>query len=708
MDFGKNILPENGSYYKLNNASIENGILTIQPGGSLQYTFTDNDIAKLTEYFRLALMPTPAADRYNPRTRVFIHAELPDGKCYNNTYFPTLFPNNLYMQEMQFKASAYESFSIEISSMEKISFTLWELCPEAIEEEIQTIINGVSQSLPKLLFDYNTWPLIVDAVEKTVSVITFKLLDHTDLQGHFQMTYVASEACTLVIRFKDNEATELFAPLSYDLHAGRGSLGIPHAYLDRLAGIHSLIVTAQVTSGTLVVDTRGILFTIDGGYLAERMLDIGADMRDISIRQMSQDYGPDEIWIIGIEAGEAIVRKRKYDPKTVIQFEPIYSLGQAKDAAIEFDGDWVLRPNTFNYTIETQLNPWIFWIDRYDNLLAQIGDDITTRIKLDTGASCVHACRGYKSQIYLEQDQGVICVYIKNTKAYYVQYKYNSTSKTYKWEEPVEVDSEVYGVTYVSVNRLNDYRIQITVRTNAGVKTYITDRTYVNQAIPPETVYAPTIGRHYLSYYPKDYDTSIYVNKTTMSEDMLTLDFTVNRILKIDTMDIKELFRYNNSIPEYESSTGEPYVKEIKVEVDEIKVETKFTFILNFTPLYVVTEIYLITNNPFDCMIKLDDYGYIPCPKVTATYDITREITAPKQSDSITTDLTVIGNINYRHVGLFNTTVQENITFQNKIQEASIRYAKIVNKQTSCIEILNMASIQGATINYKKVTDQPI
>lgn len=709
MDFGKNILPENGSYYKLNNASIENGILTIQPGGSLQYVFTDNDIAKLTEYFRLALMPTPATDRYNPRTRIFIHAELPDGKCYNNTYFPTLFPNNLYIQEIQFKAGAYETFSIEISSMEKISFTLWELCPEAIEEELQTIISGVSQSLPKLLFDYNTWPLIVDAVEKTVSVITFKLLDHTDLQGHFQMTYVASEACTLIIRFKDNEATELFAPLSYDLHAGRGSLGIPHAYLDRLAGIHSLIVTAQVTSGTLVVDTRGILFTIDGGYLAERMLDIGADMRDISIRQMSQDYGPDEIWIIGIEAGEAIVRKRKYDPKTVIQFEPIYSLGQAKDAAIEFDGDWVLRPNTFNYTIETQLNPWIFWIDKYDNLLAQIGDDINTRIKLDTGASCVHACRGYKSQIYPEQDQGVICVYIKNTKAYYVQYKYNSTSKTYKWEEPVEVDSEVYGVTYVSVNRLNDYRIQITVRTDTGVKTYITDRTYVNQAIPPETVYAPSISRKYLTYFPANFDTSVEVIQSEISEDLLTLSFTVSKILKIDTMDIRDIFTYSSSLPLYDESTGTPYVKDIKVEYDEINKRTTFIFTLNFKPLYVVTEIYLTTSNPLDCMIKLDDYGYVVCPKITASYDISRLLIAPMQTDALEPNFTTSGNVDYKQIGILKSKdVKETITLQNGSQSAFVRYAEVQLKHLTYSDSIDELQINAAQIEYKKVTDQPI
>lgn len=707
MDFGKSILPENGSYYKLNNASIDNGILTIQAGGSLIYHFTESDITKLTEYFRLSLMPYPYTDRYNPRTSVFIYVKMSDGTCYNNTYFPTQFPNNLFMQEMKFQTGEYEDFYIEIHSMEKIAFHLWELCPEALEEEMQTIINGVSQSLPKLLFDYNTWPLIIDNVEKTISVITFRLLDHTDLQGHFQMTYVASEACTLVLRFKDNEATELFSPLLYDLHAGRGSLGIPHAYLDRLAGTHSLIVTAQVTSGNLVVDTRGILFTIDGGYLAERMIDIGADMRDISIRQLSQDQGPDEIWIIGIEAGEAIVRKRKYNPKTAVQFEPIYSLGRAKDAAIEFDGEWVLRATDNNYTIETSLNPWIFWIDIEDNLIAQIGDDINTRKILDTGVSCVHACRGYKSQIYLEQDQGIICAYIKNKQAYYIQYQYNITTKNYRWGKPTEVDATLYDVTHISVNRLNDYRVQITVKIPTGIKTYISDRTYVNQAIPSEIINAPNAPRKYLAYLPANYDTSITVIKKGNSEDLLTLNFTVNRILQIDTYNINTLFSFNSSIPDFDETTGTPYVKQIKVSVDELNKETTFIISLNFIPKYTDVVIYFNHTNPFDCMIKLDDYGYITCPALTIDIDIAHLIQTT-QIESVPNITGAIGDVQYRSINILDMTTTENVDLSEGSQSALIEYNEVQYKNLIYTEQIENLQIISTTVDYKKINDQPI
>lgn len=710
MEYGNNILKIDAAYYELKNAAISNGILTIGTNGSVKCTITDEYIVRATEYFMVNLVTETPTDRYVPRTQVNIHYVTKDElNTYNYALFPTEFSTGIYSEELQLKAGEYKEFTFEIKSKDKISFLLWELCPEAADEDLQTIIEGVEQSLPKLLYDYNTWPLTVDQDEKTIALITFRLLSHTDLQGHFQLTYVASEACTLTLRFKDNEATELFSPLLYDLHAGRGSVGIPHAYLDRLPGIHSLIVTAQVTSGSLVVDTRGILFTIDGGYLAERMLDIGADVRDISIRQLAQDYGPDEIWIIGIEAGEAIVRKRKYDPKATIGFEPQFSLGQAKDAAIEFDGDWVLRPDNINYTIETYEDPWVFWIDKNDNLLAQIGNDEATRVILDTGVSGVHTCRGYKSQFYVEQDQGIICVYIKNEKAYYIQYKYNVTSGTYRWDTVEEVDSSLSGVTYVSVGRLNDYRVQITVKHASGVKTYISDRTYVNQAVPPEVINGPSLYQNACMYCPANYDTSVNVINTFKSDDLLTLSFTVDRILKVHAYDVKEIFTYNSSIPEYEPESGKPYVKDISYSTDINAKTTTFTINLNFAPTQLITEVYLNAAKTLDVIAVMDEYGTIVCPTLTIQYDITRLLKAALQTETINNTLTVNkASLRYKGIQVMHHSEAEHIQESISVNNASLHFKSINVIHSSTTEVLSGIGVNSAKMTYKKVTDQPI
>ena len=492
MAYGSNILKKEAAYYSLVNATIINGILHIGAGGSATQTLSVSDLPAVTKNMLFTcISDNEYSNHYVPDIQVIVYTKMNSDVTYSKAIlYPVQVAPNKYSCEFTMKEGSYDEMYVTLKAQKSVNLTLWELCAEAADESAIVEIEGVKQSLAKLLYDYNTWPLAVSQDEKTIALITFRLLDHTDLQGHFQMSYVASEACTLTLRFKDNGATELFSPLLYDLHAGRGSVGVPHAYLERLAGIHSVIVTAQINAGTLAIDTRGILFTIDGGYLAERMLDVGVDMRDISIRQLSQDYGPDEIWIVGIEAGEAIVRKRKYDPKATISFTPCFSVGHAIEAAIEFDGDWVLRNDDTIDTLETQENPWIFWVDTENILYGQLGDDETTKVQLDTNVSKIYACRGFSSMYYKEQDQGLVLAYIKDGKVYYTQYVYNPTAKECRWSDIFVLDESLSNVKSVAVQRLNDYRLGFTVVANNETRLYITDRMYVTQAVPKETANA--------------------------------------------------------------------------------------------------------------------------------------------------------------------------------------------------------------------------
>ena len=714
MEFGNNILKNESAYYELKNASISNGILTIRPGGSAKCIIDSDYIVRATEYFLVNMIVDPFTDNYNPKAQTKIHFVSADEKsCYNYSLFPVESTNGVYSQQIKLKAGEYKSFTFEISSKETIRFLVWELCPEAANEDIKTVIEGVEQSLPKLLYDYNMWPLHVDQDERTIALITFRLLDRTDLQGHFQLTYVASEAATLTLRFKDNEATELFSPLLYDLHAGRGSVGVPHAYLERLAGIHSLIVTAQVSSGTLAIETRGVLFTIDGGYLAERMLDVGADMQDISIRQLSEDNGPDEIWVVGIEKNECLVRKRKYDPKATVGFEPVLSLGYAREAAIEFDGRWVLRANNENYTLETEEYPWVFWVDKDYYLQAQIGNDESTRVTLERFATCIHTCRGYKSEWYPEQDQGIILVFIKNEQAYYVQYQYNKTTQTYRWGEVIELDSSLTAVSYITVNRLNDYRVQITVKHATGIKTYISDRTYVNQAAPPEIYNSANMSQQILACYPKDYDINPVVTQQTIdmsSEEIsdgtvCTLTFTINKILKFTGYNLEECITFNNSIPEYDEETGKKYVESITMQI--VENSTLFTISLNLLPKKLVTEVYV--NTPIDSKLieKVGPYGYIQCPPITVQYDITVTKTTDIQKEQYS-----FGSLNKNGIEVkaiqttYNSSIEEYTS--GSLTSNGIEYKHLNTIRHSVQETYTAGTLSTDGIEYTHIGTEPI
>ncbi len=693
MQYGNNILKTESAYYELHNASISNNILTLKPGGSVKCDITKQMLAKATEYFRVNLISDHYTDNYNPQTQVNIHFVSEDSDVrYNDTLYPTECKNGIYSMDLDLVSGDYKEFTFEIIAKEQISFLVWELCPEAADEDIETIIEGVEQSLPRLLYDYNTWPLSVQQDEKTIGLITFRLLDHTDLQGHFQLTYVASEACTLTLRFKDNGATELFSPVLYDLHAGRGSVGVPHAYLERLTGIHSVIVTAQVSSGTLAINTRGILFTIDGGYLAERMLDIGVDMQDISMRQLSEDYGPDEIWIVGIEAGEAIVRSRKYDPKATIGFTPQYSLGPAQRAAIEFDGDWILRSGNELFTLETEEEPWAFWIDPDDDMYAQHGAE-GDAILLDKNVSDLYVCKGYSSTVYLEQDQGLVVAYIKSGRVYYKQYAYNTVAQEKRWSDAFELDSNISGVQSISVARLNDYRLAFTVSLPEITKSYITDRTYVNQAMLPETAYINLEESTVWLYCPHDTDLSVNMY-ATFDTDALLITIHIDRCLKV-FYDLTDLITFDEGSIPYESIKSIKYINydNEKTSVILIKLKEK--------PLKLISRIYVNkkASNNLQCLIE--NYGCVVCPNTLLEIDTT---IYTKLDDYIEkTKCNVVSNIHYYPITQKTTYLKErmHININSAIKYASIKrtYSNYSEECTCFIE---------SHIEYKQVGTSPI
>lgn len=485
MSYGKNILPTEAAYYTFDKASIENGVLSIEAGGTAYINLDKTYLASLTDSMLLSLYPDTFTNSYIPNCFVYMDIVTAE-TSFSIAATPTYNDSGIYSAIINLVGGAYTSFRFSIKSEVAMDFILWEL--SALESaDITTAIDGVTQSLPKLLYDYNENIIVVDNTETTIGLIACDLKANTDLQGHFIMDLQASEYCNVHLRFKDNEVTELWSPLLFTLQPGHNTITVPHSYIGRLAGVHGFVVTAQTTNGTLTMYPRDILFTIDGGYLAERLANMGIDVLDITIEQKSTDSNPSYIWCIGLDSGEILVRKRAYtvDVASTI-WTPMYSLGIGKLAAIEFDGEWILRDTDDFFTLETYDNPFIFIVKGDNNdLFVYKGNDLTSVYQLDTNVTMMSVIRGFKSQLYPEQDQGVLCVYIKSGVVYYRSYGYDITDSTYKWFASVEVGSFTTAID-VHVHRLNDYRVGIVVSTPTENIWFITERTYVAQSIKGE------------------------------------------------------------------------------------------------------------------------------------------------------------------------------------------------------------------------------
>ena len=488
MAYGSNILKTDAAYYTLSNASIVNGVLRINTGGSATQQLTIADLSTVTSKLCFTgIIADDYADRYEPDIRIVVYTKMESEVAYSKAIlYPVQVDPNKYVCEFNMQEGTYEIMYVSIQADKPVTFLLWELCAEAPDESAIVEINGVKQALAKLLYDYNTFPFEVRQQEATVALITCRLLSATDLQGHFVITFIATADTTITVRFYDNDAEELFAPLYYDVSAGRSTIGIPHAYLQRKAGIHSFIVTMQAAYGSLTIDTRGCLFTIDGGYLAVRALDIALDVTDIAIRQLSSDNGPDQIWVVGLDNNEALIRYRDYkETNANVAWSAAGSLGRALHAAIEFNGSWVLRVGARQYTINTEEIPYIFIVTEENKLLAYHGIDDEEPYELDTNVTFVRACRAYSSIDYPEQDQGLIVAYLKTDKtAWYRQYVWNEDRQQSYWLTEVQIGTDTWD--HINVSRLNDYRVSFQLSNSEKNLWIYSDRTWVGQATPPE------------------------------------------------------------------------------------------------------------------------------------------------------------------------------------------------------------------------------
>ena len=594
MAYGSNILKKEAAYYSLVNATIINGILHIGAGGSATQTLSVSDLPAVTKNMLFTcISDNEYSNHYVPDIQVIVYTKMNSDVTYSKAIlYPVQVAPNKYSCEFTMEEGSYDEMYVTLKAQKSVNLTLWELCAEAADESAIVEIEGVKQSLAKLLYDYNTWPLQVDEYEQTISVITCRLLDNTDIQGHFSMTGMASESAILTLRFYDNEAEELFAPLEYDIRVGYNSVGVPHSYLDRLAGIHSFTVTAQVTTGTIDIDTRGILFTIDGGYLAAREITVGMDVCDLTIKQTSINSSPEEIWLIGIDGGEAFIRKRSYsDQNTNVGFEPVSSLGKALDAAIEFDGSWVLRTGAEKFTIETDDQPWIFWIsdEITRTLYAQKGDDETTRFVAAEGVKSVHACKGYSSEMYPEQDQGLVLLYVKTDgSVFYRQYTLNTETKTKIWSNETEIGKGTEWLE-ANVHRLNDYRLSFELTSASENHWMITERTYVGQSVYPENA---------------DFNNNNKIG-ISMFRNGDAIDFTGKAVLFDDPVAPEKVFRirYPYDIKAFDSS----YKSAVTVTLNDKKLsDNSYTLSFDGTDLVITTKDEVAATRAEEAVLQVD------------------------------------------------------------------------------------------------------
>ncbi len=217
--------------------------------------------------------------------------------------------------------------------------------------------------------------------------------------------------------------------------------------------------------------------------------DIPSAFGDVAIRQLPGEKTPSMAYAVCIDNGTARIYERRFPASLDNAWQYIWTLGPAKDAAIEYGGNWFLEAKNRWYILETEETPYLFWIGTDDTLYAQKWDNEQTRIILDTGVSQISVCKGWRSSLMAGLDQGLVVGYLKAGKVYYRAFCIQDDGIAI-WEPSYEVTELGTGNNTLSVFRTNDFRIGFVCENAGQMKWTLSQRNYAGMSFRPETVNA--------------------------------------------------------------------------------------------------------------------------------------------------------------------------------------------------------------------------
>jgi hypothetical protein len=534
MIYGSNILSSVVANWQVTNGTVTTDSITLEAGG---YAVQNIDLAVLQsipEYMLLSVVATPYSDSYAMSLIAELKVLSESGVTHTYSIPIVDTGNGVCLVDFPTEAMDHASLTFTFRSTAPVVISDYSLFPPKLSD---VDLTEVLDRLPRLLNDYNETPVVVGQAEDIVALISAYVTETTELTGKFTLSYVASEPTEVIIRIKDNEISELYTPMTFKLAPGRGTIGIPHGYLVKRQGYHNFTVTAQVTTGSLRVDTRQVMYIIDGGRIAYGVMDIGAIAYDVTVRKLATETQISYIYAICIDEGMCTVKRAEYTESPGAAWVTVANIGPAIDAAIEFGGDWTFtRPP---YTFNTEDDPWIAWVTPTGELLTRRLYSASEPFQIATGVSHVSAVRGWNNMFMIGQDHGLIFVYIKDGSVYY-RARATQVNNVKSWE-PERTFSLFTGIA-VDVNafRTNDYRVGLNVLDDAGTThTFLTPRNWAGMAIPAEKV-SVGIGEIKLTLVPIEYsDTS--VEETIFISTTLDYEFlyagTAYSIVEINNID---------------------------------------------------------------------------------------------------------------------------------------------------------------------------
>lgn len=368
----------------------------------------------------------------------------------------------------------------------------------ASSTSIGNIEEEINAALPFLVYDINKREQSNNAsdAEVYVGMIPINMRrDMVDADAGFRTNISVDSDGVLTERFYRDGIEELLSPVITDLTAGRHIITDDHAYLSVPKGSHTYLATLQFEGGTMDIDTRKTLYTIETSRAGMKDIAIEGNILDMAFSGVEQKYMPDEVWLMvqSIGSGQIHIQHGTYNPETQsISFQnDIEYLEEVVNGAIEFDGYWKKSGVDKNKKKFISVGKPKVLLQREDGSLKYGNYDSPDVPLLTIQPSGVVDCSmilgwNFQSATEVSNDMGMVVAYIKDDGKAYYRTITNGAMDVNPF--PLNFSGAVTPLQEIRTFRTNDYRVGFTVTDKVNnLYTILTERYWQGDSV--ESIY---------------------------------------------------------------------------------------------------------------------------------------------------------------------------------------------------------------------------
>lgn len=363
-----------------------------------------------------------------------------------------------------------------------------------IEEEINA-------ALPFLVYDTNKREQTNGGTDAEIYVGMIPVdmqRSNVDTDAGFRTNIAVDADGVLTQRYYRDNVEELLSPVIRDLKAGRHVITDDHAYLNVSKGSHTFLATLQFEGGTMDIDTRKTLYTIETSRAGMRDIAIEGNILDMAFSGVLNKNVPDKVWLMVKSLSDDVVRIQHgtFNPESqAISFQnDVEYPVDITSGALEFDGYWEKSQTVAGQKkfLSTE-KPKALWLNENGSLTYGDFDKHATP-QLTIEANGVVDCSlilgwNFKSTAQASNNMGMIASYIKTDGLAY--YRTITDGAMDASPFPLTVVNATYPLVEIRSFRTNDYRVGFTVTdSNNNLHTVLTDRYWQGDSV--ESVYLKT------------------------------------------------------------------------------------------------------------------------------------------------------------------------------------------------------------------------